>query len=87
MHCKEWSKRRRQILLCVETVHGLGEAAQRDIEELLHHLIADNPAARLECISDQLLGLRSLLRRTRVERIYEDVGIEEEPTARSSRPE
>ncbi len=55
--------------------------------ELLHHLIADNAAARLDCTSDQLPGLRSLLRRTCVKGIYEDVCIEKEPIVHSFRPD
>jgi len=56
------------------------------MKELLHHLIADNAVARLDCTSDQLPRFRSLLRRTRVEGSYEDVCIEKEPSAQVTRP-
>src|SRR3981081_3872258 len=62
VHRQEWTKRGRQILFRVCTAHWFCEAAQRNIKKLLHHLIADNAPARLDCLSDQLRGLRSLLR-------------------------
>ena len=45
----------------VLAAHGLRKAAQRNIEELLHHLIADNSAARVDSPSDQPRRLRCFL--------------------------
>src|SRR5437667_5928478 len=70
----------------VLAAHGLRKAAQRNIEELLHHLIADNSAARVDSPSDQPRRLRCFLWRSRVEGIHKDVCIEKEPTAHSARP-
>ena len=86
MYRQEWTKRGRQILFRVWAAHGLRKAAQRNIKELLHHLIAENSAARLDSLSDQLRGLRCFLRRTRVEGIHKDICIKKELTAHSSRP-
>ena len=87
MYRQEWTKRGRQILFRVWAAHGLRKAAQRNVKELLHHLIADNSAARLDSLSDQPRGLRCFLRRICVEGIHKDVCIEKELTAHSSRPD
>jgi|SRR5271167_2050268 len=87
MHGQEWTKGGPKILFRVDGAHGLCKTAQGNVKELLHNLIADNSAARLDGAADQLPGLRSFLRRSGVEGIYEDVGVDKEPSAHSIRPE
>lgn len=76
-----------QILLGFRDGHGLGEAPQSNIKELLEHLIADDSLACGYCPENQLSGYPSLRRSAPVERVDKEVGVEEESTVHSFRHE
>ena len=60
--------------------------AARHVEELLHDLGADEPPPGLQRLGDELASPPLLRRGPIVERVDEDVRVEEVPTAHSARP-
>ena len=53
MNCQKRPKNSDQVLLSLGHIHRLRETAKGNVEELLHHLIADNALARIRGLSDE----------------------------------
>lgn len=85
MDNQQGSKGRVQVLFGGESRHGLGEAPERYVEKLLHHLVAYNAVSAFEAIPNEGCRSLGLNRRVGVERINEDISVEEISSAHSFR--
>jgi len=86
MHCKERTKCGCQILIGFCSGHRAFEAAQRDVEKFLNDLITDDARFRFDGALHEVGCGGGFSGRRRVEGIDENIRVEKESTAHSSRP-
>ena len=60
MHGEQRAEDGDQVLSGVRRTHVLGKPFQRDVEELLHHLIADDSLLRRQRLADESRGFPGL---------------------------
>src|SRR5690349_469461 len=83
---QQWTKHSKQVLFGFSNRHWLREAAEGNIEELLDDLIADDSFPRVGSTPNQMHGLPRFCGCVLVEGVNENVGVEKESSAHSSRP-
>lgn len=81
MHSQKRLKQCSQVVFCFPLTNRFCEPSQSNIEKLLDYLIANHPAFRLYCASDQFFCSTGFGGSCCVEQIHEDVRVQKELTA------
>jgi len=85
--CRQQRAENRDQILCgVGHAHRLCQPPQRGIEKFLHDLVADDSFPGIDCSASPLSRFLCFGRRTAIEGVDENVGVEEESHAHSSHP-
>ncbi len=84
---KEWCEHCIEVVLCGLCVQFDFGFAEHGVQAFLHHLKADAAVLRCDAFTDDTVGDSELALVECLELIDKDVGIDEVPTAHSSRLE
>ena len=86
MQAEQRTEDRAQVLFGVRCLHRMGESPERDVEEFLYDLIANDALLRGQGLADELRGFPGFHRGALVERVNKDVCVQEESIAHSIHP-